>query len=77
MCSRLRYTAKLLVGMVFLLHTADNVMADEKKADKSLAERGYAVLTTYCQKCHGDEFQYPGFDVRDRPSLMKQEPKPA
>jgi mono/diheme cytochrome c family protein len=69
-------STKLLVVISLLLATEVSSMADEKRNDEGLAERGYAVLTTYCQKCHGDNFEYSGLDVRDRPSLLKQEPNP-
>ncbi|TVQ01855.1 MAG: hypothetical protein EA381_04495 [Planctomycetaceae bacterium] len=34
-----------------------------------LAAVGYGLLAKYCQQCHGDEFAYPGLDIRDRDSL--------
>lgn len=36
-----------------------------------LARRGHAVLAKYCLECHGNDFQYPGLDMRDRATLLK------
>lgn len=32
---------------------------------------GYAVLRKSCLSCHGDDFKYPGLDLRDRATLVK------
>jgi hypothetical protein len=41
------------------------------EAGIKLAQEGHALLVKYCQQCHGDEYSYPGLDIRDRRSLVE------
>jgi serine/threonine-protein kinase len=43
------------------------VAADEQT---QLAEQGYKILKTYCHRCHGVNFEAPGFDVLNRDLLL-------
>ena len=43
----------------------------ESSPKDDLARRGQAVLHKYCLECHGNDFQFPGLDMRDRVTLLK------
>ncbi len=38
--------------------------------DPELAEQGFKVLKTYCHRCHGVNFEAPGFDILNRDQLL-------
>jgi len=56
-----------LTALVTLLLAA---VAGTAAADDDLARQGYAVLETYCVRCHGIEFNTPGLDMRIRDTML-------
>jgi hypothetical protein len=59
-------------SLIFVI-LSSSVMAEDSapKVDEVLASQGAAFLKSYCQKCHGDDFRYPGMDVTNRATLLK------
>jgi serine/threonine-protein kinase len=49
---------------------ADWSAARLARADDDLSAAGYAVLQTHCVRCHGEEFSFPGLDMRLRETLL-------
>lgn len=47
----------------------------EAQDSPELRKNGYAVLQTYCLRCHGNDFNYPGLDMRDRATLLQPQDK--
>lgn len=47
-----------------------SVQSAEAQPAAKLADQGYKILKTYCHRCHGVEFQAPGFDVLNRDLLL-------
>jgi serine/threonine-protein kinase len=41
-----------------------------RAAEADLRAQGYAVLQTYCLRCHGEEFSTPGLDMRLRDTML-------
>jgi hypothetical protein len=53
-----------------VLVMASGRLARAEGPDSALADQGFALLKTYCFRCHGQKFEVPGYDVTKREVLV-------
>ena len=64
---------RLPLGTILLLAVLLPSAARAADDNAELADKAVTLLKSYCHRCHGTEFKYPGLDVSDRATLL--EPK--